>query len=78
MGWDTKATDKGSVKLPPAKRTDARTVAQEENKKLKQEQAQTAKRYPAIGKAPPSPVPQKPASGSRSVFGRLFGKSDSK
>lgn len=73
-GWDTKATEKGWFKLPSSKRADPKVVAQQENQKLKDEQAQTARRFPAIGKAPSAPTTQQFSGSSKSFFSRLFGK----
>ena len=80
-GWDTKATDKGTVKASD-KRTDQATLIRQGNEQHKQEQLRLAQRYPATGKAPPSPPSeqpaktQQPASGARGFFNRIFGKTN--
>jgi cytoskeletal protein RodZ len=71
-GWDTPARSKGTVQAPPSKRADPKVISQQENAKLKKEQQDLAKKYPATGKAPPAPAKQN-AQPTRSVLSRLFG-----
>jgi hypothetical protein len=74
MGWDTKATDKGVVKMPATKPADPKVLAQKGNEQIKQGEHERSKNYPALGKPVPSPTIQKPAkSESVSFFSRLFG-----
>jgi hypothetical protein len=73
-GWDSKATDKGVVKLPASKPVDPKVLAAQENKKLKDEQLKTAQRYPATGKAPPAPKSVQTDSAPGGFFSRLLGK----
>jgi hypothetical protein len=77
-GWDTKATNKGEVKGGTSQ-TNAQAQAKLANQQLKNEQKGTAQRYPATGKAPPSPPPQPAKSqpaGVKGFFNRLFGKTN--
>lgn len=75
-GWDTKATDKGAVKISNNNKADLKAL----NKQDKEEQRRIAQRYPATGKAPPPPAPstqsQQPASGVRGFFNKVFGKTN--
>ena len=76
-GWDSKASDKGAVKIGNSNKVDLKAL----NKQHDQEALGIAQRYPAIGKAPPplpttTPTPQKPASGPRAFFNKVLGKTN--
>ena len=72
QGWDTRLHDKPLVKGDDATKHDPIRVAQTAEEQRKKEERARAQKYPAIGKEPPAPPPEKSDNQKRGLS-RWFG-----